>query len=148
MNALQWAYSRSSSSCGHSFYPKHAPARAVAVNQQLRAQLAVERELATLWERTASTLADELHRHSLASGQPVQLHVLSELHAATVSNLRLKVSRRCGTDPTPAIEHQSSWSEMQGLSFHDIHTSSASPGVCVAACASQSRLVPLPPTCT
>ena len=49
------------------------------------------RELAALWERTAGLLADELHRHSLASGQIVQQHVLAELQAAAVANMRLKV---------------------------------------------------------
>lgn len=54
-------------------------------------QLATTRELAALWERTAGLLADELHRHSLASGQIVQQHVLAELQSAAVANMRLKV---------------------------------------------------------
>ncbi|KAK9846474.1 hypothetical protein WJX81_004917 [Elliptochloris bilobata] len=66
------------------------PLLLVAANQQLGAQLAMERELAVLWERTAGTLADELHCHSLASGQPVQLHVLTDLRAAATANLHLK----------------------------------------------------------
>lgn len=64
-------------------------------------QLATLRDLAALWERTAGLLADELHQHSLASGEVVQQHVLAELQAAALANMRLKVCAASVRPVTP-----------------------------------------------